>query len=110
MGDRVLLWRRSAVGSVLNFSSGFLAYLFYASFLRREKSPLYLSCGGERVFGFKHCHRWKGPQAILWRDIGTETCGKRTARNTSMAQLFDDEKMHWDLGTPGRTGRGAGRE
>jgi hypothetical protein len=37
---------------------------------------LYLSTGGERIFGFKHCRRWKEPQNILWWDICTETRGK----------------------------------
>jgi ribonuclease HI len=41
---------------------------------------------------FKHCRRWKDQQAIMWRDIGKATDGKRTARNTSMAQLFGDER------------------
>jgi hypothetical protein len=39
---------------------------------------------------FKHCRRWKDQQAFMWRDLRKATDGKRTARNTSMAQLFGD--------------------
>jgi hypothetical protein len=46
---------------------------------------------------FKHCSQWKEPRITMWRDIGraTRTGGKRTSRNTSIAQLFGDER-----GTP----------
>jgi hypothetical protein len=36
--------------------------------------------------------RWKDQQVIMWRAIGKVTGRKRTARNTSMAQLFGDER------------------
>jgi hypothetical protein len=39
---------------------------------------------------FKHCRRWKDQQATMWRAIGRETGRKRT--NTSMTQLFEDER------------------
>jgi ribonuclease HI len=41
---------------------------------------------------FKHCNRWKEQQATMWREVKKATGGKRTARNTSMAQLFGDER------------------
>jgi hypothetical protein len=41
---------------------------------------------------FKYCRRWKDQQAIMWRDIRKETEGKRTVRNTSIAQLIGDER------------------
>jgi ribonuclease HI len=41
---------------------------------------------------FKRCTRWKEQQAILWRAVGKATDRKRTVRNTSMAQLFGDER------------------
>jgi hypothetical protein len=41
---------------------------------------------------FKHCRRWEDQQLIMWRTIGKATGGKQTARNTSMAQLFGDER------------------
>jgi ribonuclease HI len=41
---------------------------------------------------FKHCRRWKDQQATMWREVKKATGGKRTARNTSMAQLFGDER------------------
>jgi hypothetical protein len=40
----------------------------------------------------KHCRRWKDQQAIMWRAVCKATGGKRTAQNTSMAQLFGDER------------------
>jgi hypothetical protein len=39
---------------------------------------------------FKHCRRWKDQQASMWRAIGRATARKRT--NTSMTQLFGDER------------------
>jgi ribonuclease HI len=39
---------------------------------------------------FKHCRRWKDQQATMWRAIGRATGRKRT--NTSMTQLFGDER------------------
>jgi hypothetical protein len=39
---------------------------------------------------FKHCRRWKDQQATMWRAIGKATGRKRT--NTSMTQLFGDER------------------
>jgi hypothetical protein len=41
---------------------------------------------------FKHCNRWKEQQATMWCEVKKATSGKRTARNTSMAQLFGDER------------------
>jgi hypothetical protein len=41
---------------------------------------------------FKHCNRWKEQQATMWREVKKATGGKLTARNTSMAQLFGDER------------------
>jgi hypothetical protein len=41
---------------------------------------------------FKDCSRWKEQQVIIWRGIRRATGGKRTPRNTSMAQLFGDER------------------
>jgi hypothetical protein len=41
---------------------------------------------------FKHCHRWRDQQITMWRAIGKATGGKRASRNTSMAQLFGDER------------------
>jgi hypothetical protein len=41
---------------------------------------------------FKHCNRWKEQQSTMWREVKKATGGKRTARNTSMAQLFGDER------------------
>jgi hypothetical protein len=39
---------------------------------------------------FKHCRRWKDQQTTMWRAIGKATGRKRT--NTSMTQLFGDER------------------
>jgi ribonuclease HI len=39
---------------------------------------------------FKHCRRWTDQQATMWRAIGKATGRKRT--NTSMTQLFGDER------------------
>jgi ribonuclease HI len=62
---------------------------------------------------FKHCSRWKDQRVTMWRDIGkaTRTGWKRTTRNTSMAQLFGDERCtpaileflaQTEVGTTGR--------
>jgi hypothetical protein len=39
-----------------------------------------------------YCNRWKEYQATMSREMKKATGGKRTARNTSMAQLFGDER------------------
>jgi ribonuclease HI len=41
---------------------------------------------------FKHCSQWKDQRITMWRAVRKATEGKRTARNTSMAQLFGDER------------------
>jgi hypothetical protein len=41
---------------------------------------------------FKHCSQWKDQRFTMWRAVRKATEGKRTARNTSMAQLFGDER------------------
>jgi ribonuclease HI len=62
---------------------------------------------------FKYCGRWKDQRVTMWRDIGkaTRTGWKRTIRNTSMAQLFGDERCtpaileflaQTEVGTTGR--------
>jgi hypothetical protein len=62
---------------------------------------------------FKYCSRWKDQRVTMWRDIGkaTRTGWKRTSRNTSMAQLFGDERCtpaileflaQTEVGTTGR--------
>jgi hypothetical protein len=38
------------------------------------------------------CNRWKEQQATMSREMKKATGVKRTARNTSMAQLFGDER------------------
>jgi hypothetical protein len=53
-------------------------------------------CGSEasqtREHLFKHCSQWKDQRITMWRAVRKATEGKRTARNTSMAQLFGDER------------------
>jgi ribonuclease HI len=41
---------------------------------------------------FKHCRQWKDQRITMWRAVRQATEGKRTARNTSMAQLFGDAR------------------
>jgi hypothetical protein len=41
---------------------------------------------------FKHCSQWKDQRVTMWRAVRKATEGKRTARNTSMGQLFGDQR------------------
>jgi hypothetical protein len=41
---------------------------------------------------FKHCSQWKDQRMAMWSAVRKATEGKRTARNTSMTQLFGDQR------------------
>jgi hypothetical protein len=41
---------------------------------------------------FKYCRRWRDQRITMRRAIAKVTGGKCTTRNTSMAQLFRDER------------------